>query len=52
MFTGTEVRFPDRSTFHGVGIVPDVEVKPTASDLATGRDPELLKAIELLQSGE
>ncbi|MCY1020433.1 S41 family peptidase [Pyxidicoccus sp. MSG2] len=46
--TGAEVLFPDRSTFHGVGIVPDVEVAPTAEDLATGRDAELLAAIELL----
>ena len=50
-FTGMEVLFPDRSRFHGVGIVPDVEVVPTAEDLAEGRDPELLKAIELLGSG-
>jgi hypothetical protein len=46
--TGTEVLFPDRSTFHGVGIVPDVAVAPTAEDLAAGRDSELLGAIELL----
>ena len=50
-FTGMEVLFPDRSRFHGVGIVPDVEVVPTVEDLAAGRDPELLKAIELLGSG-
>ncbi|WP_224247399.1 S41 family peptidase [Hyalangium gracile] len=48
VFTGMEVLFPDRSPLHGVGIVPDVEVQPTAEDFAAGRDPELLKAIELL----
>ncbi|MFP2911283.1 S41 family peptidase, partial [Pyxidicoccus sp. 3LFB2] len=48
LFTGMEVLFPSGATFHGVGIVPDVEVAPTAEDLATGRDPVLLKAIELL----
>ncbi|WP_275900272.1 S41 family peptidase [Pyxidicoccus trucidator] len=48
LFTGMEVLHPDGSTFHGVGIVPDVEAAPTAEDIATGRDPELLKAIELL----
>ncbi len=50
IFTGMEILMPDRSTFHGVGIVPDVEVLPTAQDFAAGRDPELLKAVELLQA--
>jgi C-terminal processing protease CtpA/Prc len=50
IFTGMEILMTDRSTFHGVGIVPDVEVLPTAQDFAAGRDPELLKAIELLQA--
>lgn len=48
VFTGMEVLYPDGSTFHGVGIVPEVEVAPTAEDIAANRDPELLKAIELL----
>ncbi len=51
IFTGLEVLMPDRSPFHGIGIVPDVEVLPTAADFAAGRDPELLKAIELLNAG-
>ncbi|WP_052351129.1 S41 family peptidase [Myxococcus stipitatus] len=51
-FTGMEVLYPDRTRFHGVGIVPDIEVSPTASDLATGRDPELLRAIEFLRTGQ
>ncbi|NVJ21948.1 peptidase S41 [Myxococcus sp. AM011] len=51
-FTGMEVLFQDRGRFHGVGIVPDIEVAPEASDFATGRDPELLRAIQFLQSGQ
>lgn len=51
IFTGLEVLTPDGAPFHGVGIVPDVEVLPTAADFAAGRDPELLKAIELLHAG-
>lgn len=51
IFTGMEVLMPDHSPFHGIGIVPDVEVLPTAEDFAAGRDPELLKAIEVLRSG-
>lgn len=51
-YTGMEVLYPDGSTFHGVGVVPEVEVVPSLEDLAAERDPELLKAIELLKSGE
>ncbi|MCE9666684.1 S41 family peptidase [Myxococcus stipitatus] len=47
-FTGMEVLYPDRSAFHGVGIVPDIEVIPTAAELAAGKDPELLRAIQHL----
>jgi hypothetical protein len=48
-FTSMDVRYPDGSPIHGVGIVPHVEVNPTTEDLASGRDPELLEAIELLR---
>jgi len=51
IFTGLEVRMTDGAPFHGIGIVPDVEVLPTAADFAAGRDPELLKAIEVLNAG-
>ncbi|NMO23166.1 peptidase S41 [Pyxidicoccus fallax] len=50
-FTGMEVLFPDRTRFHGVGIVPDIESAPTAVDIAAGRDTELLRAIQFLTSG-
>ncbi|WP_255208517.1 MULTISPECIES: S41 family peptidase [unclassified Myxococcus] len=52
MYTGMEVLRPDRSTFHGVGIVPDEEIVPTTEDFATGRDAVLLKAIDVLQAHE
>jgi hypothetical protein len=48
-YTGMEVLYPDGSTFHGVGVVPEVEVAPSLEDLAAERDSELLKAIELLK---
>lgn len=47
-FTGMEVLFPDGSLFHGVGVVPDVPVMPTAQAFAAGQDPELEAAVELL----
>ena len=51
-FTGMEILFPDRARFHGVGIIPDIEVAPTAADIAEGKDSELLRAIQFLQTGQ
>lgn len=48
-FTGMEVLYPDRSLFHGVGIVPDVEVAATAADYFNGDDPVLQAGIEVVQ---
>ena len=39
------VSMPDGSPFEGVGIVPDVEVHPSAADLRSGRDPVLETAL-------
>jgi len=47
-FTGMRLRNPDGTEFHGIGIVPDVDVVPTASQFADGDDPELLAAIQAL----
>ncbi|MCP3057435.1 S41 family peptidase [Myxococcus sp. K38C18041901] len=51
-FTGMGILFPDQSRFHGVGIVPHIEVAPTVQDIATGTDPELLRAIQFLRTGQ
>ncbi len=49
-FTGMEVRHADaeKSVFHGVGIVPDIEVPLSAAAFAAGDDPELEAAISYL----
>jgi len=41
--------FPDGSEFEGVGIKPDVEVRPSIDDLKNGRDVVLDKALELAE---
>jgi C-terminal processing protease CtpA/Prc len=46
-YTGMEVRNPDGSRFHGIGIVPDVEVPLTPADLRDGIDRDLLTAISV-----
>jgi C-terminal processing protease CtpA/Prc len=42
--------YPDGREFVGVGIIPDVEVHPTAADIAAGHDVVLEKGLEVLRS--
>jgi hypothetical protein len=48
-FTGLEVLHYDGGTYHGRGIVPDVEVAPTVADYAAGEDRVLDAAIAALR---
>jgi len=41
---------PERDTFHGQGLPPDIEVARTADDRAAGRDPILDRAVAYLQT--
>jgi len=41
---------PDDHKINGIGLTPDVEVEFSEEDHASGRDPQYLKAIELLQA--
>lgn len=41
--------YPDGREFVGVGIIPDVEIGPSAEDIATGRDAVLEKGVEVLK---
>lgn len=52
-FTGMDVRHADaqKSVFHGVGIVPDIDVTLTAQAFADGVDPEIEAAIGHLLMG-
>jgi C-terminal processing protease CtpA/Prc len=49
--TGIGVYYPDGRETQRVGIVPDVEVKPTIKGIAEGRDEVLEKAVQLLKAG-
>ena len=42
--------YPDGREFVGVGVIPDVEVHPTAVDIATDRDVVLEKGLALLKA--
>jgi C-terminal processing protease CtpA/Prc len=45
MFSGIGVFYPDKSPTQKVGILPDVEVKPTIAGIREGRDEVLEEAI-------
>ena len=42
-----EVIMPDGANLEKAGVLPDEEIRPTAADLAAGRDPVLARALEL-----
>ena len=46
--TGIGVYYPDGKETQRIGIVPDVEVKPTIEGLRLKRDEVLEKAIEII----
>ena len=48
-FTGMEVLHADGSPFRQIGIIPQIIVKEKPEDYATGTDPVLQKAIEVLE---
>ncbi|WP_298893480.1 S41 family peptidase [uncultured Psychroserpens sp.] len=48
MISGIGVYYPDGTETQRVGIVPDVEVKPTIEGIRQGRDELLEKAIDLI----
>lgn len=48
--SGIGVHYPDGSETQRIGIVPDIEVKPTIMGIIDGRDELLEKAIEIINS--
>ena len=46
-FTSLGVYWPDGRQTQRIGIVPDYEVIPTRDDIIVGRDPVLIKALQL-----
>lgn len=48
MISGIGVYYPDGTETQRVGIIPDIEVKPTIKGIKEGRDEVLEKAIEII----
>ncbi len=49
MISGIGVYYPDGTETQRIGIIPDIEVKPTIEGIRNGRDELLEKAIELIK---
>jgi len=47
--SGYGVYYPDKTETQRIGIVPDIEVKPTINGIKEGRDEILEKAIEMIE---
>ena len=44
-------RWPDGKQFQRVGLVPEIEVKPTIAGIRAGRDEVLERAVAFIQRG-
>jgi C-terminal processing protease CtpA/Prc len=51
LFTGLGVYYPDGRKTQRIGIVPDIEIRPTLKGFREGRDEVLERAIEYLRTG-
>jgi C-terminal processing protease CtpA/Prc len=49
-WTGMLVRNPDGSRFFTNGVQPDILIQRTLADYVEGKDPELNKALEILNA--
>lgn len=49
-FTGQEVLFPDGRQLQRIGLIPDVEARPTLAGIRAGKDEVLESALQFLES--
>ncbi|MEO8239619.1 MAG: S41 family peptidase [Flavobacterium sp.] len=51
-FSGVGVYYPDKSETQRIGIIPDIEIRPTIKGIQQGKDEVLDRAIEFINSGK
>lgn len=51
LFTGLGVYYPDGRATQRIGIVPDIEIRPTLRGVRSGRDEVLERALEYIKTG-
>jgi C-terminal processing protease CtpA/Prc len=52
LFSGIGVYYPDRRETQRVGIVPDIEIKPTIKGIQEGKDEVLERALLYIETGK
>ena len=52
MISGNGIYYPDGRETQRIGIVSDIEVRPTILGLMSGQDEVLNKAIEIIRNGK
>ena len=52
MISGIGVNYPDGTETQRIGILPDIEVKPTLIGIRNGKDEILERALEYIHTGE
>lgn len=51
-FSGIGVYYPDKRETQRIGIIPDIEVKPTIKGIQAGRDEVLERALQFIEKGK
>ena len=51
-FSGIGVYYPDKSETQRIGIIPDIEIKPTIKGLQEGKDEVLDRALLFIETGK
>ncbi len=51
-FSGIGVYYPDRRETQRIGIVPDIEIKPTIKGIQQGKDEVLDRALQFIETGK
>lgn len=51
-FSGIGVYYPDKRETQRIGIVPDIEIKPTIKGIQEGRDEVLERALAFIETGK
>ena len=50
-FTGRDIRWPDGRQVQRVGLIPDIEARPTLAGIQAGRDEVLERAVRYVETG-
>jgi len=51
-FTGLGVYYPDKRETQRIGIIPDIQVKPTIKGIQEGKDEVLDRALQFIETGK